>query len=543
MRNGSWLESLERLLESRWSQRAWGAAMALVVLVTLHALLRSGSPPLGAYDEALLLVDGELLHRGQVMFRDFSANYPPGIYQIMRVIVASGWPAIWTMRWFGFFVRVLAAVLAARLAGRAQGKQWCWVTGTSVLALQCGLWLVPYAYNVAIIQVMLVFLAWIDAPHHRWARLASGVMLGLLSYVRIDVCIYLGLFLAAMEGVSWVAWRRAFLFHQVKAYVETLGVALLVALVLWAPVVYQAGFARVVHDLVLDVSRLAMPSRLLPFPHLMEWAWVGNLGLSLPMIALKKGSLTYLVWLVTLTLSATSLGVMFWRRELTAGSKRAVWLLLVGTLVTIPAATGRSDYPHIVYGAPFFIALAASVASSRVKSWGAPLLVLFSAGFALRAGSEFAQPAAWFLTPRSDEHFRRQELTMIAQLVQSEIPPDEPIFVGCDSHARHIISPLDVYYFAHRPGATRYMQFDPGLTTSAPVHHEMIADLEYSRPRLFIQHRACTWFEPNASQQMGSPLLDEYLAQRYFPAYGLPSFVIWRRRETSDIGFARNQVE
>lgn len=531
------LERMKRLAGSMWARRAWALVLGLVALITCRTLLRSGSPPLGAFDEALLLVDGELLHRGQAIFRDFSANYPPGIYVLMRGIIASGLPPIWTMRVFGFVVRLATAVLAARLAGRARGEGWSWTTGVAVLAFQCGLGLVPYAYSVATVQVMLIFLAWLDAPLHRWARVAAGVMFGLLSYVRLDVCIYLGCFWGAMEVMFYATKRRPFAFARFDGYVDTLVSAGVTSAVLWAPVIYDAGLSRVLHDLIFDVSRLAMPARVLPFPDLFQSFELGPLR-SVPMLALKKGSLTYLAWLVCLTISAAFLVVLVWRGKWADAEQRGVWLLVVGTLVTIPAATGRSDYPHIVYGAPFFFAAAAALTPRALGVWLAPLLVAICAGFSLRTGTEFPRSASWFLVPRADDEFRRDELAFVARMVQNEIPPDEPIFVGCDSHARHIISPLDVYYFSHRPGATRYMQFDPGLTTSEPVHEEMIADLEYSMPRLFIQHRNCTWFEPNLSQQIGSQLLDAYLQDKYVPAYGLPTFVIWRRRETLDIGFA-----
>lgn len=531
------LERAQHLAESKWLRRGWVFVLACVALVTCRTLLRSGSPALGAFDEALLLVDGELLHRGQVIFRDFSANYPPGIYVVMRGIIASGLPPIWTMRVFGFVVRLATAVLAARLAGRARGEGWSWVTGVAVLAFQCGLGLVPYAYSLATIQVMLIFLAWLEAPTQRWARIAAGVMLGLLSYVRLDVSIYLACVWGALEALFLATQRRSFVFARLEGYVDTLGSAGVTAAILWAPAIYEAGLSRVLHDLIFDVSRLAMPARVLPFPDLIQWVEVGPLR-QVPILALKKGSLTYFVWLVCLTLSAASLVHLVRSRRWADPAQRGVLLLVVGTLVTIPAATGRSDYPHIVYGAPFFFAAAVALVPRPLGTWSAPLLAALSAGFALQTGTEFPRSATWFLVPRADDEFRRDELAFIARIVQNEVPPDEPIFVGCDSHARHIISPLDVYYFSHRPGATRYMQFDPGLTTSEPVHREMIADLEYSRPVLFIQHRNCTWFEPNLSQNFGSHLLDAYLRENYVPAYGLPTFVIWRRRETLNVGFA-----
>jgi hypothetical protein len=123
-----------------------------------------------------------------------------------------------------------------------------------------------------------------------------------------------------------------------------------------------------------------------------------------------------------------------------------------------------------------------------------------------------------------------EDLRELVRAIEREVPPEAPIFVGCDSHRQHSSSSLEVYYFSHRPGATRYMQFDPGLTTSEPVHREMIADLERTRPRLFVQTKRCYWDEPNASRELGSELLDRYLERHYQPFAELPRFGLWRRK-------------
>lgn len=531
------LEALELLTASRWVRWACASVLIAVGFFALRTLLISGGSLLGMFDEAILLVNGEALHRGMIPFRDFASNYPPGIFQVMRGIIASGLPPIWASRIVGLLIRMVTAVLVARLAGQARGRKWCWSAGAAAIAFQSGLQLVPFAYTLAVAQLLFLMVLWVEKPDRRWVAAASGVMLGVLSYVRHDVVVYLGATLSGVEILCLGLWKRPFLFRSGHAYVEMLGAALIVAGVLWIPVFVQAGVTRVVYDLVFDVSRLAMPARVLPFPPLVTWVPVENLGMALPIVPQTKDSVTYAVWLGGLLLSALALGRKAWRRELHPDS-RALWLLVIGTVTTLPAAMGRSDYYHIVYGVPYVFALAAALAPGWTRYGWDVGVTAAALVFAVHGGRIQVRPASWALWPHHDDEYRRPELAMLAKLVQEQVPEEEPIFVGCDSHARHIFSAMDVYYFCDRPGATRYMQFDPGLTTSAGVHQQMIADLDYSLALVFVQHRNCMWYEPNASQEFGSTLLDDYLRQHYVPVHQFPTYVVWYRKPASDVSYA-----
>jgi hypothetical protein len=93
-----------------------------------------------------------------------------------------------------------------------------------------------------------------------------------------------------------------------------------------------------------------------------------------------------------------------------------------------------------------------------------------------------------------------------------------------------MVSAIDVYYVASRVGATRYMQFDPGTVSSEDGQLTMIADLERTRPRILLRNPVCAWYEPNASLQPGSGVLDEYLARHYEYAQSVGGFRVWRRK-------------
>ena len=93
--------------------------------------------------------------------------------------------------------------------------------------------------------------------------------------------------------------------------------------------------------------------------------------------------------------------------------------------------------------------------------------------------------------------------------------PGDPVFVGNAQHRLVTYNDLSLYYLSERPGSTRHMQFDPGLTTSDTVQEEMVRELELRRPRVVILLKGGYVPEPNTSSRAGSSILDQYIASQY----------------------------
>jgi hypothetical protein len=103
---------------------------------------------------------------------------------------------------------------------------------------------------------------------------------------------------------------------------------------------------------------------------------------------------------------------------------------------------------------------------------------------------------------------RRQVLAFVQQSTR----PGEAIFVGATQHQQVHANEMDLYFLADRPGARRYMQFDPNVINREDVQKEMIAQLETKQVRLVIlSRRYMSNSENNESQKRGSDLLDRYL--------------------------------
>lgn len=498
----------------------------LIGWFALRALLRHAADPLGAYDEGLLLSDAYLMNQGRVIYRDFYANYPPGVFQIIRAVLALGLPGIWTVRLLGLLVRIATALCAARLAHHAAGRRgFCAWTASAVLVLQSDLGLVFFAYPLALLCGMAAVLVW-PVAGERWRSIASGLLLGLLSYVRHDLFIYLMVALCGLEVASWLHRRRPFLLDS-PAELGRLAAAMAISvLVLWVPVLLTSGARQTLHDLVIDQARRVMPGRSLPLPSLFEMQYVPLLQLELPTVLVgrtPKG--------IVLLLLGACAGAQRIAQSIRAGQPdafrppRLLTLITILTIATLPQALGRVDYPHVIYCVP--VAIAALLASAKPWiTW--PLLLICLVpwlGHPPKFASMDVIAHAW--TDRDDSHFVTPSRQAVADLVRSETRPGETVFLGCRSHQRTITSPVDVLYLTQRRNATRYVQFDPGTVTTARGQAEMIADLKRARPRLAVLQPYCEGVESNASRFPGATLLDTYLREHYAHWRDVGDMEVW----------------
>jgi hypothetical protein len=162
------------------------------------------------------------------------------------------------------------------------------------------------------------------------------------------------------------------------------------------------------------------------------------------------------------------------------------------------------------------------------------LLTLFAHPHSLARGADIER----FFT-MNDAGFVSAERERLAKFIANMTRPHEPVFIGCKSHRRVIVSVMDLYYLAHRPGATRYMQFDPGLVTEASKQQEMADELERTQARLVLRFTGCYWNEPNPSSIEGASLLDEYLDSTYVKAGKVDKFDVWFRNARSEHAEAR----
>jgi hypothetical protein len=268
-----------------------------------------------------------------------------------------------------------------------------------------------------------------------------------------------------------------------------------------------------------------MPSRVLPIPPLLALgpgpvlpfptpAFTTQLGAGGVVLALAGAGLAGLVLLRPARLPRSGLP-----------SAAGVSAL---ALAVLPQMLGRTDMPHALFTVAPALVLVSGLLDRRAARPGvAAALPLFAASALLllppwptlwpppdlpsparvRLG---VPPRSSLLTPTAERTQRK-----VLDFIERHTGPGDPIFVGLLDHRRVLFNDADLYYLADRPGATRYLQFDPNVVTRAEVQEQMIEDLERRAPKVVILVDRPYVAEPNLSRRMGSGRLDAYLGSRY----------------------------
>ncbi|MCC6765182.1 MAG: hypothetical protein IT293_11005 [Deltaproteobacteria bacterium] len=504
---------------------AAGSALALVlVLVTTHAL----GAAIVSYDEGIVLTGAHLIRRGQAPYRDFYANYPPGIFLLVAGIWSVGGVQVIGVRVLGLAVRLALAGVGGLLAARIGGRRFSPLAAALVLDGLLPTEAVPYAYLVAL---ALLLAAGAAGLRGRW--LAAGALFGAVGCFRHDLFVYASLL--ALPAVALAGGRGGFARDgALRGALARFAVGALAPLIaVWLPALLRAGLAQPFHDLFLDQVRYVVPARALPLPRSLQLSPVHGAFafVSLP----GRFPVSCL-----LTLGAplcAGVGVAFARRWHL--ERRALLVLGVSAGAVLPQLLNRSDAIHAAYTVTPALVLAAALLERfarrfRPAAWAlAACALLGAAGWArdprarlpsFDAARSVAHAAP---VPSHDAAARRR----VVDFVTAHSRPGDPLFVGCGDHRRVILDDVDLYFLADRPGATRIMQFDPDIVTRAEVQRAMIAELERSRPPVVVLRAAgCWWPEPNRSSTMGAALLDDYLRRRYADALDADPFRVLTRR-------------
>ena len=113
--------------------------------------------------------------------------------------------------------------------------------------------------------------------------------------------------------------------------------------------------------------------------------------------------------------------------------------------------------------------------------------------------------------------------------VQKRVPTGEKIFVGSISHNRVVINDVLFYFLADRGDATKYYEFQPGITTTKEIQQHIIEDLEKAKVRFVILSDHDWWCEPNDSCHEGAYLLDQFIRKNFKVVRIIGGYTVLRR--------------
>ena len=229
--------------------------------------------------------------------------------------------------------------------------------------------------------------------------------------------------------------------------------------------------------------------------------------------------------------------------------REAAVFLVMASLLICPYAFCRCDATHLF---PLF-ALNVALCCLMLTSWAGAAGPRSAAGRALTCivtglcamaawttGLAIARHAAAIPVPlarargivfRSEDELREHGWLVAATRWLRDGDDRSPIFVGCSRHDLVSVNPMLLYFLSGRAPASYFYQFDPGLTTTAPVQARIVSDLERARVETAALWRRAVFREPNPCRfPSGVTLLDDYLRDHFVPERSTDDAVWLRRR-------------
>jgi hypothetical protein len=533
-------------------------AVAAIFAVALAVMLAGMNRGVNLYDEGVIATGAVRVMAGDVMHRDFYANYGPAQFYILAALFKLFGPSILVARLWGALVKASIAVAVYMLGKRIMPTAWSLVScAFSIvwLTLADNTTWPAWPALLATIGSILVFDAMFDKGRSLNKVFAAGLLVGIATLFRYDI----GFIICAAEAAVLVPYSfttAATGRPGGKAVVVNLGAFCAGILLVCTPVAAAFWYAGAVGDLLFDVVRF--PSQ--------HYAATRSLPFPLPQPGRRPFNVSeYIVYFPLLMCLGVAIVALLSRIQGsfkprfgtgTVDSRRGMWDLALLCAVTIGLFSKglvRVSALHMslaVVPATLMLAalLSANARSTRVSlGFAAFLAIAMTAGVipTLNAYHSVTGRIAYNLRDISeaDRHdstapgridmadpchpspgLERVTCFQLAadqaaavNYVRANTTVSDPIYVGLPQHERIFANNVAFYFVANRRPATKWYHFDPGLQTSKAIQELMIGDLLQSRPKFVVLDAEWEgWREPNESaKSSGVQLLDEFIADNY----------------------------
>ncbi len=123
-------------------------------------------------------------------------------------------------------------------------------------------------------------------------------------------------------------------------------------------------------------------------------------------------------------------------------------------------------------------------------------------------------------------------LSHAIEFIQSHVPQNGTIYVGNTQHQRIATNNAMFYFLADRQPATKYIDLEPGVATTAVVQNQIINDINTHDTKYVVLWRGGTSTEPNQSQYpSGVKNLDNFIATNFVPVAHYGGYIIYARED------------
>lgn len=502
------------------------STIAVAVLAFIVIGLTMGRA-VGVYDEGIILTGAARVAAGDLIHRDFYANYGPAEFYLLAKLFALFGQDVLVERVFDLFIRAgIAGTVWFGLQGRC--RQWAAVAAT----LATILWLAGIGnpgypiYPAILLALCATLLLTGPSAGQGGAALWAGLMVGAAALFRYD-----------LGFLAFVAHALAMLIspappqgkskhprlHALLPY--SLGAALPVAAVLityW----FMGALDDFVYDVIAFPAHTYLAMRGLPFP---------------------KPSFTQASIYIPPLAAVVAFGVLIFgsRGMDDEADRRRLGYLLLLSLALYLKGTGRVSLAHIQAGllpSLMVLALAVGKRDDQIGLSGVLASLLLAVSLTNAAGSVqrkirteevVASDIQGFMARDTGRFFAdgpdREAAILYLRL---RTKPDERVFIGLAQHDRIFVNDVSAYFLLGRQPATKWHHFDPGLQTRALIQQAIIDELEAVRPSYaWIESTWDDVREPNLSAQSTDiHRLDDYLARRYAVEARFGTIQILRRK-------------
>jgi len=537
---------LNEVLVKPWHLAVIFSCAFLFLMVTMNIMdTRMGNMVLFLYDEGLILFDSVRILSGDVPYRDFYTNYGPAQFYILAALFKLFGASVIIERVWDLVIRSSTIVIIYLIIIGAWGRKTALFT-----AIVVAFWLTSfgsYGYPVFPCLFFSLLSLYCTLPIFKERReiifpLASGACIGMVALFRYDVAVLAvvaGLFTLELFNLAQTKT------HNKKKVLERSAIAYICGILLVSvPVLFlllsAVGFHDIWSNLVgLHISTYVHNRHLPLFSVDRIVHYTTDLGVYLPFLGLFS--------VVVVFSSGT-------KKLLTeAEDVRKLILLRRWILVQLCAFSAlffvkgfvRASINHMALSiVPALMILCVTIKQRRQTYYSKTsaffiwfvfvcLIILFFP--ALRyAYIQFTQNAEWVLLdihrktgtgicspPDGLERMRcfppAYNRVVAIRYIQQRTKENDYIYVGTGRHDKILVNDILFYFASKRLSATKWHQFDPGITNTKDIQSEIISDLCKHHPRYVILTSLWdNWHEGNASDySSGVHLLDDFLRTNY----------------------------
>jgi hypothetical protein len=529
---------------------SWGrlSKSAAVFLLSLLLLLLGMNWSLEVYDEGIILTGAMRVNAGEMIHRDFYANYGPAEFYIISWLFDLFGQRVMVERLFDLLIRagILCLVYTAL-------SRFCRPSIVIFIYGICGLWLYStgnhgYPIYPALLLAGISSLLMVDilkGARSIYYPLCAGTLIGLSALFRYDLGFFafvahlLSILLFVLSHKHRPENYKTLLREKLPGYVLTTALPVLLVLIWYWQ---NDALSAFIHDIISFPSQNYASTRGLPFPQFLIPAagavYAPPLILALVLYGLFSKNMAsanptvqhqpedyrlfllvfapltavfYIKGLVRVSVEHMQLALipalMLCAVLMEVSAQRPKWLRL--SLITLAAISGLS-------------ALTCSL--EKVMRSNHAIMTDFT-GFprylhslyGISAANNFQRDTTADQRNTNLDLFVKPDRAAALRYIVQHTAPSDRLFVGLSQHDIIFINDVSSYFLSQRLPATKWHHFDPGLQNSVAIQREMIKELEqYQPPYVWLESSWLNKKEPNDSaKSSGVFLLDDYIHQHY----------------------------